>query len=971
MSVGCNKDDCLGGAGPDCIMPSPCRTLEFSCEDGGAIVYELQTGESPPVGGMASLAAPGDIVLSNGLVTAVIDAIDHPHYLSPTGGSIIDLGTPGGGDDSVRSIFQAAGLLPHDAVAYNESRLLVEEGLAAVQFHGHLDGHPDLVVNTRYEIRPCEPGIRIRTEMINGEPDPLSWGIWDAFYFGNRESLPFTPSPGQGFDHPSFGLTTIADVIEGSPYLVAAAHTQPGVSYGAVSCSALESSGFHSEEVSGYGTQGRIVMPRDYEVYERFLVVAEGPAVAGAADLALEVRNQLWGEDWSVLEGQITAEGDPRPRLGDPLRASVLISEGTSTTPREERIPWTQVLPDSEGRFSVRVPSERPYIAEVEAYGRVVASREIPMTEGDMNMGALSIPAIGELVLDATVDGQQEHVLAFILPSDDATEDAVRGSLFGQFKECAPLLGAPYGESPACNRVLLDGPTTLAVPAGSYSIYASAGPFSTLARQRVEVAEGGAAFALLQIDRLPELMPTGTLSADFHVHGSASFDSSIPDHDRVRAFLASELDVIASTDHDVAWDYAEAMTDLAAHEQMKLLVGLETTGHILFRLLPELPFPQVMGHWNFWPVVFDPEGPYRGAPWDELAEPGLLFTRIRDAGWPEESGVIQFNHPLADLKFGRDLGFASTLQLDGTRDLPESFDGTTQSLFHAQPIGADFRNSDYHAQEVMNGTDNTWHPAYRALWFYLLNQGVLRAGTANSDSHSLLDNVLGTPRTLVWTTSTVDDFDEVEFNLAVRDGRMMGTNGPVIQVNTTDADGAVRRPSLTPFIPGPDATLDIRVDAAPWVPVDEVRVVVNGEVVRTLADKLGSPPDPLGTAGTSRLDIQLPLAEVLPASGDAWIVVEAGHALEPNLDLDCNGFPDTGDNNRDGIIDWRDVDGLEEEPDEPCFSTTGPMAEPPAPTSRTSRNALFQAVVPDGYALAFTNPLMLDRNGDGFAGGGR
>ncbi|HCP47327.1 MAG TPA: hypothetical protein DIU15_14895, partial [Deltaproteobacteria bacterium] len=486
---------------------------------------------------------------------------------------------------------------------------------------------------------------------------------------------------------------------------------------------------------------------------------------------------------------------------------------------REERIPWTQVVPDSEGRFSVRVPASRAYVAEVEAYGRVVATSDIPEAEADMDAGVLSIPAVGELVIDATVDDQQEHVLAFVLPADDATEEAVAGAMFGQFEECAPLLGAPYGESPACNRVLVDGPTTFAVPAGSYTIYANAGPFSTLARQSIEVAEGGTAFALLQIERLPGLLPSGTLSADFHVHGSASFDSSIPDHDRVRAFLASELDVIASTDHDVAGDYAEAMTDLAAHERMKLLVGIETTGHILFRLLPELPFPQVVGHWNFWPVVYDPEGPYRGAPWDELAEPGLLFTRMRDAGWPEDSGVIQFNHPIEDLKFGRDLGFASTLQLDATLDLPETFDGTTQGLFHAQPVGADFRNSDYHAQEVMNGTSNSSHQSYRALWFYLLNQGVLRSGTANSDSHSLLDNVLGTPRTLVWTTSTVEDFDEVEFNLAVRDGRMMGTNGPVIQISTTDTSGAVRRPSLTAFTPGVEATLDIRVDAAPWVPV--------------------------------------------------------------------------------------------------------------------------------------------------------
>jgi hypothetical protein len=70
------------------------------------------------------------------------------------------------------------------------------------------------------------------------------------------------------------------------------------------------------------------------------------------------------------------------------------------------------------------------------------------------------------------------------------------------------------------------------------------------------------------------------------------------------------------------------------------------------------------------------------------------------------------------------------------------------------------------------------------VWFYLLNQGIVRAGTANSDSHGLTDNIVGTPRNLVWVDTTVADFDQVKFNRAVRDGAMIGTNGPVIEVST-------------------------------------------------------------------------------------------------------------------------------------------------------------------------------------------
>ena len=97
-------------------------------------------------------------------------------------------------------------------------------------------------------------------------------------------------------------------------------------------------------------------------------------------------------------------------------------------------------------------------------------------------------------------------------------------------------------------------------------------------------------------------------------------------------------------------------------------------------------------------------------------------------------------------------------------------------------------------------------------------------------------------------------------------------------------------------------------------------------------------------------------------------MVEAGQALQENADLDCDGLPDTGDNNSDGTIDWQDVEGLEEAPTAACLDSSGPLTNPPAPTDRTSPEYFFHAVVPGGYPLAFTNPLIFDRDGNGFSG---
>ena len=65
----------------------------------------------------------------------------------------------------------------------------------------------------------------------------------------------------------------------------------------------------------------------------------------------------------------------------------------------------------------------------------------------------------------------------------------------------------------------------------------------------------------------------------------------------------------------------------------------------------------------------------------------------------------------------------------------------------------------------------------------------------------------------------------------------------------------------------------IALHAADWVPVDEVRVVVNGSATPILV--------PLSSFTASTTDFTLKTATVtvpLPAGKDAWLVVEAGVA---------------------------------------------------------------------------------------------
>jgi hypothetical protein len=987
FASGCRREGCLGGTDAKCTVPSPCQKLAFpACSGGSADAKVLVAGDKVP-GGLDALGAIGDVRLQNDRVVAVIDALDHPNYLGPSGGFLLDLAVRDADNDGLNHMFQVTGILPQDAVHYTSGPDILSDagpGVAAVQFRGALDGFPNARVATRYEIRACEPGIRVRTEIVNLDADPVLWATSDGFYWSAREVLPFVPYPGSGFIQPGFNLLTINDVYRKFPFMAASTHTvdSASASYSITACNAPALEGFNSDRVSAVGLPRRIVMPRDFEVYERFVAVARGNDIAPAANIALQVRESLFGEKTATITGRVLREGGT-PVGGSENKAAVVVFEdkgGDAST----RIPWTQVVPGTDGKFATRVPSGKNYVLTLNAFGRSLPNEKSVTVSADTDVGDLTVPMVGTVNLRVlAVPGGPVTAQVLAYAADKATEEATNGKLFGAFVACTPFLGPQHGPSPACNRILVDGFATVEFPAGNYLLYATIGPFATIERQAITVQAGASQTVVFHLANLP-VAPAGTISADLHVHGGASFDSSIPDRDRVIAFLAASMDVIAATDHDVASNYAQAITDLAAAgppappsalgvSRLSVMAGVETTGHILWMKAPGSRIPVVVGHWNFWPVKFDTALYKRGSVDDELVEPGALFDRIdKTYTVPAAKGIRQLNHPWAESEFGRDLGFPRALGLDLRKPLPAKDDGTAYGMLIRTPQGSSHSNMDYDSQEVMNGTENGTYLPYRATWFYLLNQGIVKAATANSDSHGLTDDVLGTPRNLVYTTTTAGPaFDVTAFDDAIRQGRIIGTNGPVIEVTTSASDGNTRQPGTQAFALAPGAQLSIKVTAAPWVPVDEIRIVVNGRVAKTIS-ALRSPQDPFGVTGLVRYQDVVPLEPLLPANGkDAWVIIEAGAPMLLAGDLCPDGVPDTTDNNCDGVVDKKDVD-----PGQDCgpmknFTDCRPAPKVGEPPRVSDPGFHFYAVTPGGYPLAFTNPFLLDRDGDGkFSGPG-
>jgi hypothetical protein len=924
--LGCRDKSCIDGA-----CPLPCFEVVEDCE--GRVLYAGRLADAPAnVRLLYGNGGANDILISNGRVTAVFSALDAPTDLAPTGGNLIDFG-PSGGIDDMTLTYQIAGILPDDAFAYRTLDVATNANSVSVTMRGTLDGRPDVKVVTHYVLAGCEAFVRVRSELFNGSADKQAFFIADGMHWGKRRVVPFAPAGGQGYLQPELELLELSALWSPLPFVAAATPATNTPSYAAVGCSANQLHGVNDLEISALGTPIEYVEPGDSLVLERALITTgdgDGPALA--IDKALELRAQYFGEQTQHVSGRIIAGG--MPFGGDVRRASIVV--------RQADRPLTAGFPAADGTFDVTVAANGELTTEVWSFGRKLVERT-GTALGDIEVPE---PATVQLSVERIIGNRREAawVIAVFVPDDEATRAAVTGTFHGRLAECAPWLGPPNGSSPACNQVIVDPQgTEVEVPAGKYLVIATAGPEYAIDIEHVQLQPGEIVSIAIDIEKL-ELVPPGWLSADLHVHGRASFDSGIPDEDRVRTFVAAGVDVIAATDHDVIGDYTDVIARLGLDDRVVVMGGLETTQLIPWLAVAGEALPRVIGHFNFWPLVRDPAAPRAGAPWDELIEPGSLFDRM--APLVGEDGMMMLNHPWGNPLFGRDTGYLRAIKFDPRVPIDE------RSPLLKRPSGL-HRNLDWSIIEIINGSDTSELMQARTLWHSLLAQGYIVPGAGNSDSHGMTDDHLGWARNWVQAPTQVIGFDANVLDAAIRDGRMIAGNGVVVLVEIGPPAGPRRGLGFTPYAAQPGDVVDITVKAAPWIPLDEVRIVTSAgtQVVAPIA----AAANPFGT-DVVRYQAQLPVASLI-GSRDDFIIVEAGLAYPLAADLDDDGVVDTSDNNSDGRVDEADV---EEDED------VGPLQGPGDPIDPSDRRFLFTHIVPGGWPEGFANPIFVDVDGNGW-----
>jgi hypothetical protein len=372
----------------------------------------------------------------------------------------------------------------------------------------------------------------------------------------------------------------------------------------------------------------------------------------------------------------------------------------------------------------------------------------------------------------------------------------------------------------------------------------------------------------------PAIVFPGHLSADFSVRSHADPLGSVDRSQMVLMAYAEDLDVLMFHDANHADDAAMNQSIesrflsvaaaqgpfdeadrtnkvLSLQDELAVARSLTVQGAVTER------FPHGKGRFSVFRLPEQADEPRLETP--EMFNDQAEFFADLHSAYP--AALIQVMRPRAPLA-QRNGYFTALAMSAGTPQ--EAVDPHHPELNAGAAGGADGTGLDFDLLQVLVGNHYDEYLLARADWFALLNAGIFKPATGGSDALEVADIPLGQVRTFVKTANTrLRDNDLSQFWDQVAAGSMFVSNGPLLtaSIQTTSLGGRLNTDAAI--------ELKLKIQAAPWIPVYEVRVVVDGQVV--IAMPLATEQDLVRFDGTLPLDI--------PPNGEHWIVVEAGSSL--------------------------------------------------------------------------------------------
>ncbi len=331
------------------------------------------------------------------------------------------------------------------------------------------------------------------------------------------------------------------------------------------------------------------------------------------------------------------------------------------------------------------------------------------------------------------------------------------------------------------------GDLDVLMPVGTYLVTASRGPEYSLDQEIVEVLKDEHIELTFTIDKVVDT--TGIVSVDPHMHTIYS-DARVDVDERIKSVVAEGVEVAMATDHNIVMDYSPTLKKLGLEDYLTTIIGNEVT-------------VQGLIHYNTYPLAFRGDEAKNGAilALADRAAPLFAASRQKD---PE--AIIQVNHPRAGT-----IGYFNNIQLD------------TETAAFAQ---LDFDTS-FDVLESMNGPYFYQSNSVAIQdWLNLMNRGYYKPLVGSSDSHSIDGDEPGYSRTYVYYGGKKGEaLDAMAVIEAIKKGHSFATNSPILELLVEEN-----------FIPGELCSaaggkidIRVRVQSPPWVSVDEVRIIINGE----------------------------------------------------------------------------------------------------------------------------------------------
>jgi hypothetical protein len=520
--------------------------------------------------------------------------------------------------------------------------------------------------------------------------------------------------------------------------------------------------------------------PGEAVTYRRVFVVGERPDVAS---IVSELTKTSAGEIGALEIALTSSSGAP---VKVPAGAKVVL--GTATSPEIMTIVATR-----EGdTFGGELPPGKWLVGYAPSAGRRAVGQKamVEVKQGAASRVALAVSDPASVVL-----GPCGQIPLGANETSAPTPTPCKLTIEGMPGTPTPDFGPPHVAGLAKNVVMLRPAeqATVPLPYGRYRVTASRGPAFDLAS--IELAVPGPAPAPFRLRRVVDT--SGYVASDFHQHSILSADAPVGTRDRVLANAAEGLELAVASEHNAIADLAPIAKELGLSPFIVQIAGDELTSDASRK-----PF----GHANVFPVVPEPDKPRGGALAVRERSASDVFADAR--ALPGGPHVLQINHPRA----GKN-GYFDLLAFDSKTGV-----GT----------GAGY-DAAFDAIEVWNGRVVRHRTAVLEDYFALLRTGHPTTPIADTDTHGIVGEEPGYPRTFVrvphaLADGALDQWDGARTQELVRTVRetrdVVLTNGPFLRVSAKSSNTA----PIGGLVRGGSVQVSVNVSAPSWIAVERAEI---------------------------------------------------------------------------------------------------------------------------------------------------